>query len=98
MRVRLTSEAKDDLIRIADFIAESNPVRALSFIEELEQSCLAIGDMPNAFPFVARYERQGLRRRVHGDYLIFYRVETEHVTIIHILHGARDYVAILSGE
>lgn len=45
-----------------------------------------------------RYERHGIRRRVHGNYLIFYRVETAKVVIVHILHGAIDYGAILFGD
>jgi plasmid stabilization system protein ParE len=32
---------------------------------------------------------------VFGAYLIFYRVEADRVSIIHILHGARDYEALL---
>jgi len=37
----------------------------------------------------------GVRRRGHGNYLIFYRVDLEKVVIIHILHGAQDYGTIL---
>jgi plasmid stabilization system protein ParE len=32
---------------------------------------------------------------VHADYLIFYRVGAELVEVIHILHGAQDYEALL---
>lgn len=41
------------------------------------------------------YEATGVRRRGHGNYLIFSRVEVEKVIIIHILHGAQDYGTIL---
>jgi plasmid stabilization system protein ParE len=30
---------------------------------------------------------------VHGNYLIFYRIDPDHV--VHVHHGARDYEAIL---
>jgi len=36
-----------------------------------------------------------VRRRPHGNYLIFYRVGAEQVEILHVLHGARDYEPIL---
>lgn len=36
-----------------------------------------------------------MRHRVHGNYLIFYRVETEAVVVLHILHGAMDYAGLL---
>lgn len=51
-----------------------------------------------ASPWCPRYERRGIRRRVHGNYVIFYRVETAKVVIVHILHGAIDYGAILFGD
>lgn len=95
MIVRLTDEAEADLERIADYIALDNPVRALSFIMELRDRCMSLSDMPLAFPLVQRYEHHGIRRRTHENYLIFYRVDPGQVVVIHILHGAMDYGAIL---
>lgn len=95
MKVRFTAEAKADLQQIGDYIAKDNPSRALSFIDELEQKCLTIAASTEAFPLVPRYEQYGIRRRVHGSYLIFYRVEAEQIVIVHVLHGAMDYAAIL---
>lgn len=42
-----------------------------------------------------RYATAGLRRCLHGNYLIFYRVEADAAVILHVLHGARDYPEIL---
>ncbi|WP_387692841.1 type II toxin-antitoxin system RelE/ParE family toxin [Photorhabdus sp. RM71S] len=96
MIVQLTSEAEDDLEHIADYIARDNPRRALSFIMELRDKCMSLADMHQAFPLVQRYECHGIRRRVHENYLIFYRVEAEQVVVVHVLHGAMDYATILS--
>jgi plasmid stabilization system protein ParE len=98
MILEFSSEAENDLEQIADYIAQDNPRRALSFIRELRSKCNDLVDNPNSFALVPRYERHGLRRRVHGNYLIFYRAETARVVIIHILHGATDYGAILFGD
>lgn len=98
MILELSSEAESDLEQIADYIAQDNPRRALSFIRELRSKCEDLVDNPNGFALVPRYERHGIRRRVHGNYLIFYRVETAKVVIVHVLHGATDYSAILFGE
>lgn len=95
MIVYLSAEAEQDLERIADYIALDNPARAVSFLQELRSKCLALADMPERFPLVPRYEASGVRRRGHGNYLIFYRVEPEKVVIVHVLHGAQDYSAIL---
>lgn len=95
MIVRLTAEAERDLEGIGDYIAADSPAAALRFIMELRDACLGLADFPARFPLVPRYEASGVRRRVHGNYLIFYRIEADAVTILHILNGAVDYEAIL---
>ena len=95
MKVRLTQEAEADLEAIGDFIARDNPVQAVDFVRELRAKCLSLGNAPLAFPLVPRYGDKGVRRRVHGNYLVFYRVDTESITVLHILHGARDYLSLL---
>ena len=95
MIVELTAEAEADFEAIGDDIAQDNPVRALSFVRELSRSCLELADMPEAWPIIPRYEHQGVRRRVHGRYLIFYRVAEGRITILHVLNGAMDVEAIL---
>lgn len=95
MKVVLTAEAFGDLERIGDYIARDNPVRARSFVKELIDKAQQLGDLPQGFPLVPRYAHLGVRRRAHGSYLIFYRVEPDQVTVIHVLHGAQDYEALL---
>ncbi|VVE23491.1 type II toxin-antitoxin system RelE/ParE family toxin [Pandoraea commovens] len=97
MIVHLLPEAIVDLETVGDYIALDNPRRAVAFIQELRDKCLSLADMPYAFPVVPRYERFGIRHRVYGNYQIFYRVveSDERIDIVHILHGARNYAAIL---
>ena len=95
MIVHLTAEAERDLEAIGDHIAQGNPARAVTFIEELRAKCLGLADFPERFPLTPRYELQGVRHRVHGNYLIFYRLETDRVVVLHVLHGAMDYAEIL---
>ncbi|WP_281171517.1 type II toxin-antitoxin system RelE/ParE family toxin [Inquilinus limosus] len=42
-----------------------------------------------------RYEKRGIRRRVRGNCQIFYRADDEQVYVVRVLHGARDYEALL---
>jgi toxin ParE1/3/4 len=95
MTVELSETAEAELEAIADYIARDNPRRALTFVRELRELAMRIGDLPRAFPLVPRYERYGIRRRTAGNYLIFYRIEDEKIFIVHITHGARDYEALL---
>lgn len=98
MILEFSYEAENDLEQIADYIARDNPQRALSFIRELRSKCEDLVDNPNGYSLVPRYEHHGIRRRVHGNYLIFYRVESTKVVIVHLLHGATDYGTMLFGE
>ncbi len=83
---------------IGDYIARDDPTRALSFVQELRTKCLELADLPEGFPLVPRYESDGIRRRAHGNYLIFYRFKAGSLTVIHVLHGRRDYEPILSSS
>ena len=98
MIVEITAEAERDLETIGDWVARDNPARAASFVDELLAACLDLGDFPDRFPVAPRYEGHGVRHRVHGNYLIFYRVEAEKVVVLHVLHGATDYSALLFDE
>ncbi|MFI5013564.1 MAG: type II toxin-antitoxin system RelE/ParE family toxin [Hyphomicrobiales bacterium] len=94
----VTAEAEADLESIGDHIAQRNPGRAVSFIRELRDVCGSILAAPNGYPLVRKYEGSGIRRRPHGNYLIFYRATDAAVEIIAILHGARDYEPLLFPE
>lgn len=95
MRCYLTPLAAADLERIAEYIATDSPPRASVFIAELRLVIEAIGDVPRAFPLVPRYEARGIRRLVHGRYLVFYRIAAEHVEVLRVTYGARDLDPLL---
>ncbi len=95
MIVVIAAEAEADLESIGDHIAKDNPARAASFIRELRNQCMEQADMPHAFPLVSLYERYGVRRRVYGNYLIFYRIDTDSLVVLHVLHGMMDYASVL---
>lgn len=98
MKVVITAAAEADLEAIADWIAQRNPLRALSFVRELRQECRSFADAPERYVLVPRYAATGIRRRPYGNYLIFYRIAEDRIEALHILHGARDYEPILFPE
>ena len=98
MRLLFTDAAESDLEAIGDFIASENPHRAETFIDELRVSCLGLSKMPERFPIVPPLRHVGIRRRVHGQYLIFYRLTDRSVEILRVLHGATDYEKLLFPE
>jgi toxin ParE1/3/4 len=95
MMVVLTRDAETDLELIGDYIAKDNPTRAVSFIKELRECCLQIAQFPEAFPILERYKQVKIRRKIYGNYLIFYIETTKTINIIRILNGAKNYQGIL---
>jgi plasmid stabilization system protein ParE len=98
MRATITESAWEDMLGVCRAIGLDSPRRAESFLEELYKHCVELADMPAAFPFASGYEAQGIRRRVFGNYLVFYRINAKTVEVLHVIHGARDYDRILSSE
>ena len=98
MKVIFSPEARKDLRQIGDRISLDNRPRALSFVRELIEKARHIGELPRAFPPVPEFAHLGIRRRVHGSYLILYRITDDRVMILRILHGARDYPSLLGPD
>ncbi|MFL6729930.1 MAG: type II toxin-antitoxin system RelE/ParE family toxin [Sphingomicrobium sp.] len=98
MRVEITAEAERDLSDIAQFIAVDDLRQAIAFVEELRAACHGLTEFPERFSLVPRYERLGIRHRVCGKYLVFYRAESERVVVLHVIHGARDFYDLLEIE
>ena len=93
-----TDQPEADLEAIGDYIAFDSPFRAVTFIQELRRDCLDLRSMPERYPLFERPRSPGIRRRIHGNYLIFYRVSADAVEVLHILHGAMDLTTILFPE
>ena len=68
----MTEGARADLIAIGDYIAQDNPLRALSFVDELEIRCTALGvaRMPMPSFQIARLPAFDARSMVATEYSI----------------------------
>ena len=93
MRLFFAPLAEQDLESIADYIAADNPRRAVSFIQELRQQCQRIALNPHGYRMRPELG-EGVRSCQHGRYVIFVEASADAVTVIRILHGARDLPAL----
>lgn len=89
MQVHLLPEAEKDLLDIYDYIELQDKRRATSFIRDLRKKIGSLAHMPDAHPLIGRGD---IRRRLHGRYLILYRLDapSHRVTVTRVLHSARD--------
>ncbi|MDP4022361.1 type II toxin-antitoxin system RelE/ParE family toxin [Methylobacterium sp. NEAU 140] len=90
MALAILPAARADLIEIGDFIASDNPVRARSFVAEIEAVIVRqVAVRPASFP--ARPDlAPNLRVARHGRYLIYFTHAGDTVAVVRVLHGARD--------
>ena len=95
--VRLLSVAQDDLFEAITYIAADNPAAAESMAAKIEHSLTQLAKHPKLgrIPREEELAKLGYRYLVKEDYLIFYTVERNRILVHRIIHGARDYGAIL---
>ena len=97
-RIVYTATARSDLLAIGDTIREAaGPRIAERFIERVITTADSLSDMPERHRLGAELA-DGFRAISVGKYLIFYVVDDETVSIIRVLHGARDITAKLLGQ
>lgn len=89
----VTPLAERDIEAIGDYIAQDNPRRALSFVRELFGQCKTIAGNPLGYRLRSELA-ESLRSCAYGNYVIFFSATEQEITIIRVLHGARD----ISGE
>ncbi len=95
MQVEITAEAKADIRRIANYIAEHNPIAADAWTHRVQRRCQSLAKAPLRYALVPGHEVSGIRRRPVGSYLIFYRADSGTVQVLHVIHGAQDYEPLL---
>ena len=87
--VIILEEAHEDLKNIVGYIANENPSAAETLGGELLDAALSLESLPHRGSRVKR--RRGLSKLVHGQYLIYYRVQEQKklVEIVAFKHGAQ---------
>ena len=85
-RLVISTGAQRDLLSIRNYIADDNPSRAETYLDELLTRWAAVVDFPLAAPVSSR--RRGWRAVPHGFYMIFYTVTERTVRIRAVKHAA----------
>jgi toxin ParE1/3/4 len=89
MLVALSSFIESDLEAIADYIAQDNPMRAVSFIREIREELRLVGQNPLLYQLRPEIGEDA-RLAVVGRYVILFHVVGEVVRIERVIFGGRD--------
>lgn len=96
-RLRYAATARADLSEIAEYIAKENPQAAGRVIASIRRTCRSIAERPGIGrnrPDIA----PGFYSFPVGSYVVFYRVCSETVEVLSVLHGARDIERVFSEQ
>lgn len=91
VELRWARRAQADLDGIFRYHSPDDPALALDLIERIVGAGRRLAEMPEVAPLTARGRRKW--RVPKTSYLLFYRIEADHIRILRVLHGARDLVA-----
>jgi len=84
-----TDEARQDLAAIIGYIATENPAAADAFLDRIIERTDALPNHPHAF---RKGRLPGTREMViHPNYILVYAARDEAVTILCLLHSARNW-------
>ena len=89
MLVELSSFIESDLEAIADYIAQDNPMRAVSFIREIREELRLVGQNPLLYQLRPEIGEDA-RLAVVGRYVILFHIVGEVVRIERVIFGGRD--------
>jgi toxin ParE1/3/4 len=87
--VQKLPKAYEDLFEIWDFIAADNIAAADAWIDKLDVQLLLLA----SHPLIGRARKElakDLRSFPFGRYVIFYLPDTNGITVVRVLHSARD--------
>lgn len=88
MKLIILPRAAADLEAIALYVAAENPRAALALTDAIERRLWQLAQHP--YSGLLREDiGPGIRHLVAGRYLAFYRVTSEAVEVLRILHGRR---------
>ena len=90
MKILWTEPALQDLESIRDYIKRDSEYYASLFIERIIEAVERLETFPEIGRKVPEAEEENIREIIFQNYRIIYRLETEQVLILTILHAARD--------
>jgi len=85
--LRLQSVAATEVAEALDWYRSRSPNAARGFLSELDRTLGQIQHDPGNFPLVTRTLRRALLS--HFPYGVYYRVHSEVISVVGIIHGRR---------
>ena len=91
--------AEKDIKSIYDYVSEelANPIAANNFIDDLNDTFQKMVMFPKMYPIMDNpfIKDKAVRKALVKSYLVFYKVETNEIQVLRVLHSRSDYQTLL---
>jgi plasmid stabilization system protein ParE len=87
MKLLWTVHARNDLVRLYEFLAPVNPQAAAKIVQNLVSTAGRLPRFPRLGERLDLYDPREVRRIFAGDYEIRYEVTPETIFILRLWHG-----------
>lgn len=96
MKLRYTPEALFDLAEIKQYVKEDlgSPIAAQKLIGSITASCSLLKEQPRLGMELSRLidRETDFRYLISGNYIVFYRIEDDSISVYRIIDARADYV------
>ena len=89
-RLKWTSKARSDLVRLHEFLAPNNPRAAASVIQALVSAPTKIVGHPRLGERLEEFNPREVRRLFVGHYELRYEVRDSTIYVLRLWHGRED--------
>lgn len=90
MRLCWSEPARQDILRLYDFLAQVNPDAAAAAINELVAAIEHLPLNPRLGRTLDAYRPRDIRRLVVGPYEVRYELRHDEVLVVRLFHGRED--------
>jgi addiction module RelE/StbE family toxin len=89
MKLRWTPHSRADLRAIHAYIARDSPANAIRMIDRLTRRAEQFMAFPLSGRVVPEFQREDIREVIEPPYRIIYRVLSDRIDVLTVMHGAR---------
>ena len=97
-QIRWSITAADDVEQIEVYVARDSVAYAVRLTNGIMDAVEKLAEFPNLGRLVPEFQREDLRELVHRAYRIVYLYADDVVTVVRVVHGARDLHHLFAGE
>ena len=96
--IRWSLTAAEDLRLIQEFVARDSHLYAVRLTDGIVEAVERLETFPVSGRMVPEFGRDDLREILYRPYRIVYLLATGTVTVLRVVHSARDLVRLAEGE